>query len=457
MTLRGWQLGLSLGVALLTALAFALPLGYAARQQAADRAQQRSERRAAVLVTVLAATRDVDAVRAAWRSSGEDRASTCVRLPGAGTVGRCRASGDAAGRAARDGRTVRARVGGEEVVLLPVRLPEGGTALVESVVRKDERTDGVRAAWAVLAAAVVSLTLVAVLGADRVARRLVRSSDDLVEAASAVGRGELGVRVRVAGPREVREVATAFNAMTDRVTELMRHEREFAADLSHRLRTPLTALGLEADRVEGPVAERLRVAVRALDQEVTRLIGLTRQGSAVAPAGPGRPRTRADLAGVVGARMAFWSALAEAQGRGCEVTVAPGPVEVAVSEEDVVAALDALLGNVFRHTPPGTRCGVYAGPSDGVPTLVVEDAGPGVPAGEAARTRGHSGGASSGLGLDIATRAARAAGGGLVIGPGRLGGARVCLRFGARRPPALPRTDGDVARGDASPLPDAEV
>ncbi|WP_340557269.1 sensor histidine kinase [Streptomyces sp. GSL17-111] len=451
MTLRTWQLGLSLGVALLTALAFALPLGYAARQQAADRAQQRSERRAAVLVTVLAATRDADAVRAAWRSTGEDAASTCVRLPGAAAVGRCHASGDAARRAVRDGRTVRARAGGEEVILLPVRLPEGGTALVESVVRKDERTDGVLAAWAVLAAAVASLTLVAVLGADRIARRLVRSSDDLVHAASAVGRGELGVRVRVGGPREVREVATAFNAMTDRITELMQHEREFAADLSHRLRTPLTALRLEADRVEGQVAERLRGAVQALDQEVTRLIGLTRKGSAEPPAGRGHC---GDLAGVVGARMAFWSALAQAQGRRCEVTVDAGPVEVAVPEEDVVAALDALLGNVFRHTPPGTRCGVYAGPSDGVPALVVEDAGPGIPAGEAARARGHSGGASSGLGLDIATRVAGAAGGRLVIGTGRLGGARVCLRLGAGRPPARRRMGGDGARGGASSLPD---
>ncbi|MBJ6637035.1 hypothetical protein H4K36_02045 [Streptomyces sp. DHE7-1] len=141
-----------------------------------------------------------------------------------------------------------------------------------------------------------------------------------------------------------------------------------------------------------------------------------------------------DLAAVVGARMPFWEALAHAQGRPCAVTVAPGPLGIGLSEDDLVAALDALLGNVFQHTPPGSGCEVYAGVLDGVPSLVVEDAGPGITGSETVRVRGLSGGESSGLGLDIAARAAENAGGRLVIGTARHGGARVEMRFGQPEP-----------------------
>ncbi|MEU9735951.1 HAMP domain-containing sensor histidine kinase [Streptomyces sp. NPDC048002] len=431
MTLRAWQLRLSLGIALLTTLAFALPLGYAARQQAADRAQQQSERRAAALVTVLAATRDPRAVHAAWRSTGEDAASTCVRIPGSADVGGCRAPAGALGQASAADRAVRARAAdGQDVLLLPVRLPDGRTAFVESLVRADEKSDGVAATWAVLAAAVAALTLIAVLGADLISRRLVRSTGHLLRAASAVGAGELGVRVPVGGPQEVRKVAAAFNTMTDRLARLMQSEREFAADLSHRLRTPLTALKLDVDAVEGPAADRLRAAVTALDEQVTHLIGLTRKGSADIAAQTGRAT---DLSAVVGTRMAFWAALSRAQGRQCQVTLAPVPVTVEAPEQEVLAALDALLGNVFRHTPPGTPYEVYAGLLDGVPCLVVEDAGPGIPAWAAASGRGHSGGASSGLGLDIAARVAAEAGGHLLIGESRHGGAHLLMRLGGER------------------------
>ncbi|MZF89469.1 HAMP domain-containing sensor histidine kinase [Streptomyces sp. SID5643] len=453
MTLRTWQLRLSLGIALLTTLAFALPLGYAARQQAADRAQQRSERRAAALVTVLAATRDPGAVRAAWRSTGEDAASTCVRVPGDADVGRCRAPGSALGQASREGRTVRARaVDGQDVLLLPVRLPDGRTAFVESLVREAEKTDGVAAAWTVLAGAVAALTLIAAMGADLITRRLVRSAGELVRAASAVGQGELGVRVPVGGPQEVRKVAAAFNTMTDRIAGLMQSEREFAADLSHRLRTPLTALKLDLDTVEGPAADRLRAAVTALDQQVTHLIGLTRKGSADASPVPGQGT---ELTTAVGTRMAFWATLARAQGRPCDVTVDSVPVTVDVGEEEVVAALDALLGNVFRHTPMGTRCEVYAGLLDGVPSLVVEDGGPGIPLQEAASVRGHSGGASSGLGLDIAARVAAEAGGRLLVGTSRHGGAQLLLRLGGEQAGPRHRTATGKVPGGASPAGDA--
>ncbi|NJQ03470.1 sensor histidine kinase [Streptomyces zingiberis] len=427
MTLRGWHARLSLGIALLTALAFALPLAYLADRQAAHRAHQLSERRAATLVTVLGATRQPAEVRAAWRSSGDDAASTCVRLDGA-PVGRCPAPAAYAARAAGERRAMRVRPPGrEEVLLLPVALPEGGTAVVESAVREGERTDGVLTAWAVLAAAVGALTLASVTGADRMARRLNRSATDLARAATSVGQGDFAVRVAAEGPREVRSVARAFNTMADRIDELIRSERELLADLSHRLRTPLTALRLEADLLAVPANSRLRAGLAALDREVTSLISTTRSGP-VRGGGPDGPHS--DLPAVVGDRMAFWSALAEAQGRECRVRLGRGPLPVDLPADDLTAALDALLGNVLRHTPPGTGCGVQAGLLSGAPRLVVEDAGPGIDSPALAAVRGASPGGSSGLGLDIAAKAAEAAGGRLVVDRSPWGGARVTMVFG---------------------------
>ncbi|WP_158711037.1 HAMP domain-containing sensor histidine kinase [Streptomyces albus] len=427
MTLRGWHARLSLGISLLTALAFALPLAFFARQQSAERAQQTSERRAATLVTVLGATRDRDELAAAWRSSGDDARSTCVRLDD-GVVGRCPAPASYAERAAERRRALWVRPPGrEEVLLLPVSLPNGGTAVVESAVRAEERSEGVLTAWLVLAGAVAALTLISVTGADRMARRLNRSATDLARAATAVGEGDFRVRVAVEGPREVRRVGRAFNAMADRIDELMRAERELLADLSHRLRTPLTALRLEADLLAVPANSRLRAGLAALDREVTSLISTTRSGPARERL-PGRGSS--DLPAVVGGRMEFWSALAEAQGRECQVWLGRGPLPVDLPADDLTAALDALVGNVFRHTPPGTGWGVRAGLLSGAPRLVVEDAGPGIESPALAAARGASEGGSSGLGLDIAAKAAEAAGGRLVVDRSPWGGARVTMVFG---------------------------
>jgi signal transduction histidine kinase len=97
--------------------------------------------------------------------------------------------------------------------------------------------------------------------------------------------------------------------------------------------------------------------------------------------------------------------------------------------------VDALLGNVFAHTPDGTAFAVrLVARAGGGALLTVADHGPGIP--EPIRwgaLRGTSGGGSTGLGLDIARRAAAEAGGGLSLDAGPSGGADVTLELG---PPA---------------------
>ena len=126
-----------------------------------------------------------------------------------------------------------------------------------------------------------------------------------------------------------------------------------------------------------------------------------------------------DLGAVVTQRIAFWTPLAEDDGRAVESVVPMGPVLVRGSESDVGAAVDALIQNVFAHTPDGAgmRIEVTARTEDGG-VLVVADDGPGFPESDSPDggvARGASG-TSTGLGLDIARRTAEASGGTMRIG-----------------------------------------
>lgn len=107
------------------------------------------------------------------------------------------------------------------------------------------------------------------------------------------------------------------------------------------------------------------------------------------------------------------------------VDLAPGPVLAGVAAPELAAALDALLGNVFAHTPEGAAFEVRLRPRPGGGAVVsVQDSGPGF-AGRDPVRRGASGGGSTGLGLDIVRQAAEASGGSLTIGNAATGGQAV--------------------------------
>jgi signal transduction histidine kinase len=132
---------------------------------------------------------------------------------------------------------------------------------------------------------------------------------------------------------------------------------------------------------------------------------------------------------VVAERVHFWSVLAEEEGRRVDVRVDGGPLQVRVPAGDLAAAVDALLGNVFSHTPEGTAFAVAVRPREGGGAdVVVTDRGSGLT--EDAVERGRSGGGSSGLGLDIARRTAEASGGRLRL-RSTGSGTEVTLELGA--------------------------
>ncbi len=422
--------GIALSATLMVALSFLIPLALLVREQARDRVTTAAEQRAAALSPVLAlTTRPADVQQAVSGLSSDDQLA--VRLPEGKLVGTVHAPPEALERAVRNRETLAMDTAEGWIYLQPVVLAQDRVAVVEAYVPGADLTRGVWVSWGVMSLLALGLVGGSVLVADRLGARVVRSSRSLKRAALALGSGDLAVRVEPDGPPELQEAGAAFNTMADRVVELLAIEREMVADLSHRLRTPLTALYLEADLMGGaPGARRVTDAVAQLESELDSIITAARTPLAAGQVAGAAPTKPCDVTEVVAMRLDFWSVLAAQQDRLCERYFTPRPTPVRFPEDDLAAVVDALIGNVFRHTPLGTDLAVRVERTDRHVLLTVDDAGPGVDDPDAALTRGVSVGGSTGLGLDIVARAARAADGELRITRGPMGGARVQVTFG---------------------------
>lgn len=416
---------LVLSVTSMVVIAFLVPLGLLVSDQARSRALSRGQQTAQAVASGVAVASsfapDLSAADLELVVATAGRGTTSVLLPEGAVAGPPAAFSAAAAEAA-GGRAFTAEAPGGVEVLVPVTAGET-TFVVRTFVAAEEIRRGVYQAWAALGALGVLLVAAAVLLADRLGRSLVRPVSDLAAAAHRMADGDLRARVHPDGPAEVAEAGIAFNHMAERLDDLIRSERESLADLSHRLRTPLTALRLQAEMLED--AETAALMIEDLDRlsrQVDAVIGDARRGSPAA--GP----RRADLAAAVARLTGFWSILAEEQGRTVTVTVPSRPVEVALTDDEAAAVVEVLLENVFTHTPAGTSYSVELTGGPDLAVLTVADSGPGFTS-SGLQERGASGSGSTGLGLDVVRRAAERSGGSLHLGVQAGGGARVEARF----------------------------
>ncbi|GAA1105133.1 sensor histidine kinase [Nocardiopsis metallicus] len=404
--------------------------------EARERAEAEVRSQAHMVASVAEADPDPALLRRVVAStSAGARGHLSVHLPDGTTVGASRAEGDDVAAARDDGAGFE---GAREIVdgtvyLLAVAAPEGGTAdggdvsVVEVYQPRWEATTGLGRALGGLVVVAVLVVLGAVLITDRLSRPARRALRALADTAVAIGEGRLNARIRVHGPRDLVVLGESINAIGERVQGLLTKEREMAADVSHRLRTPLTALRLDTETLPGAEGERIRDAIAALERDVDAIIRDVRPQEP-AP-GRGEAERSCDLSEAVLDRMGFWSMLAADQGREVTLDLPEAPCLVALNRDECVAVLDSLVGNVFRYTPADGPFAVAVVEHAGWVTLIVEDAGPEFADPAAALRRGTSGGGSTGLGLDIVRHAVEATGGTVHLERGKLGGARVRARF----------------------------
>lgn len=430
----------TLAVASLVVLAFLIPLAALVRNQAENRALTRAERQAQSIAAALAVAGSTET----GSSVPPELAATVVQafgspdgvtvifpapLPtGLVMVGSPVELGPSIERA-REGVAFTARASGGAEVLVPVRLADtpssGNSIVVRTFVSDEELKMGVSAAWFMLSGLGVFLIVVAVLAADRLGRSMVTSVTALSRTARALGDGDLSARVEPAGPPEVADVGEAFNFLAGRLGMLLSAARESVADLSHRLRTPLTALRLQAETLSDPTeAAQLRADIDRMERAVDRMIEEARS-----PEQYNGEVVGSDLASVVRHRATFWKVLADEQGRPSSVHTAGGELLVGLPPDELGALVDTLIANVFSYTPAGAGYSISAQPGrEESAILVVEDEGPGFADADVVG-RGMSGSGSTGLGLDIAMRSAERTGGDLRVANRAEGGARVEVTF----------------------------
>lgn len=288
----------------------------------------------------------------------------------------------------------------------------------------------------------------------------------------AVARGDFGQRVPVSGTNEVRALATDVNRMADSVQASQRALRDFLANVSHELKTPLTSIrGFSQAMLDGTLdtpEERARAA-RVIDAESARLLHLVGE--------------LLDLSRIESGQQAM--AMADVRvtellghvrdvfdGRAADTQVA---LEIDASSDAVVAAdfdrieqvLGNLIDNAFRHTPAGKRVRVgVRGGTRGFAELYVQDEGDGVAAADLPhvferfyRSKDEASGSGTGLGLAIAREIVRAHGGEMRVESADGEGATFAftLPLGASRvsEPRAPAGGPRPEAGASSAIPEA--
>jgi signal transduction histidine kinase len=260
------------------------------------------------------------------------------------------------------------------------------------------------------------LLVLAILG--RIVRRLAAPVGELIEASGRVEAGDFSTRVQETGPREVRALARAFNAMSARLEETEQQRRSALADVSHELRTPLTVIqgNLEAI-IDGvypadsahlePILAETRILERLIED--LRTLTLAEAGSLVLH------REATDLRALLTDVAASYRSQAERAGISLTVAASEDLPTLEVDAARIREVVSNLLTNALRHTPRDGKVELSAAQAgDGV-EVAVHDTGAGIPADQLDRIFDRfyrsPDSPGSGLGLPIAKSLIEAHGG----------------------------------------------
>ncbi len=305
-----------------------------------------------------------------------------------------------------------------------------------------------------VAAAVVSLAaalVVAVALAATISRPLRR----LRTATEGLAAGDLASRASTdTGPPEVRALATSFDAMADRIEQMVAAQRAFAGDASHQLRTPLTALRLRIDQAaalmeDDPAAARRRLEAAA--GEIDRLGRLTDGLLTLARADAEAEVVTVDVAATARERADEWRPLADEGGVSLVVDAPSAAPALAVpgAPEQIV---DNYIANALEVAPAGSTLRITVAADRAGVELHVVDEGPGLTDEQRAHAfdrfwqagggQGWGGqGGGTGLGLAITHRLATASGARVELRRAPTGGIDAVASFHA-----APGRDGSAGR-----------
>jgi two-component system, OmpR family, sensor kinase len=236
---------------------------------------------------------------------------------------------------------------------------------------------------------------------------------------------------------ELTRLAATLDGLLERNAASLRHEQRFAAELSHELRTPLARAKAETELMlrRHRTADEYRLALEAIDRNVDEMTRTVEALMAAARQEAGLTQTTSDLREAVSTAV---SSAREAAGDGkIRVALPREPVRVRVDQDLLTRIVQPLVENALRYGRSAVEVELVRNGS--VACIDVVDDGPGIGDDECdlifePGTRGRAGSHrddGAGLGLALARRLARSAGGEIVVGAGAAGG-----RFSLRLPVA---------------------
>lgn len=257
----------------------------------------------------------------------------------------------------------------------------------------------------------------------------------LARAARGLGSGDLSSRAGdVGGASEIEQLGRSFDEMADRLERTVRAQREFVANASHQLRTPLTGMKLRLESaIDAAENETMRRQLEAAEREVDRLSGIVNQLLEVSREIEEGTPAHVDLDDAVARAITRWTDRANQMDSTLRVHGESGSARADPSDLDQI--LDNLLDNAISYAPGEIT--IESGSQNGQEFVAVRDQGPGIPEGEIAlvterfyRGRGAPSG-GSGLGLAIARDLAEKWGGSLSVTSTAGEGTRVEVRLRA--------------------------
>jgi signal transduction histidine kinase len=305
-----------------------------------------------------------------------------------------------------------------------------GTVVVATSLEPYTRTQRI----ALVASVVLALVLFVVAAA--LARWLVgaalRPVAQMTEQASEWSERDLDRRFAAGEPHdELTQLAATLDRLLDRITASLRREQRFSAEISHELRTPLARISAEAELAlaHERAPTEYRAALESVRANAAQLAGAV-ETLVTAARAESSPRGTSDAAEGIGRAIDANAGLAEERGIQLSVIGPRRPLRIDTDAAVVERVLVPLIENACHYGRGRVELQASAN-TTGV-EITIEDDGPGVAAGEEERIfepgqRGTAAGAAKrargvGLGLALAQRLARAAGGDIAAEPSTAGG-----------------------------------